>query len=103
MKLNNKIILKKEETVKYINVDDDDIIENEDDIEEDKKDIDDSKEVNMILNYNSTITKNKNSNKVSFNKRNLTKNENDISSNNIKNMLKKRKFVEKKKNVNKIW
>mgnify|MGYP002622171292 CR=1 FL=1 len=74
---------KKEETVKYINVDDDDIIENEDDIEEDKKDVDDSKEVNMILNYKSTTTKNKNNNKISFNKRNQIKNENDISSNNI--------------------
>ena len=76
---------KKEETVKYINVDNDDIIENEDDIEEDKKDVDDSKEVNMILNYKSTTTKNKNNNKISFNKRNQIKNENDISSNNIKN------------------
>ena len=93
---------KKEETVKYINVDDDDIIENEDDIEEDKKDIDDSKEVNMILNYNSTITKNKNSNKVSFNKRNLTKNENDISSNNIKNEDNRSSIISKTNDKNNI-
>ena len=61
---------KKEETVKYINVDDDDIVENDDDIEEDKKGIEDSREVNMVLNYTSTLTKNKNPNRISFNKRN---------------------------------
>ena len=76
---------KKEETVKYINVDDDDIVENDDDIEEDKKGIEDSREVNMVLNYTSTLTKNKNPNRISFNKRNQTKNNNDISSNNVKN------------------
>ena len=39
----------KEETVKYINVDDDDIIENEDEIEEEKKDVEDFQEINMVL------------------------------------------------------
>ena len=91
---------KKEETVKYINVDDDDIVENDDD-EDDKKGIEDSTEVNMVLNYTSTLTKNKNQNRISFNKRNQTKNNNDISSNNIKNIENKSTNVEVMSNISK--
>ena len=65
---------KKEETVKYINVDDDDIAENDDDVEEDKKEVEESRDVNMILNYNNTNSKRKNSNKMSFTKKNPFKN-----------------------------
>ena len=81
---------KKEETVKYINMDDDDIAE--DDIEEDKKGPEDSIEVNMVFNYS---TKNKNKNKMSFNKRNKNKN-NDKStfSNNI-NVIEAKNFDNK--------
>ena len=91
---------KKEETVKYINVDDDDIVENDDD-EDDKKGIEDSTEVNMVLNYTSTLTKNKNQNRISFNKRNQNKNNNDISSNNIKNIENKSTNVEVMSNISK--
>ena len=90
---------KKEETVKYINVDDDDIVENDDDIEDDKKGNEDSNEVNMVLNYTSTLTKNKNTNRISFNKRNQTKNNNDISSNNIKNLENKSINIEEMNNI----
>ena len=92
---------KKEETVKYINVDDDDIVENDDDIEDDKKGNEDSREVNMVLNYNTTITKNKNQNKISFNKRNTMKNNNDISSNNSKNIENKSLHIEAMSNISK--
>ena len=92
---------KKEETVKYINVDDDDIVENDDDIEDDKKGNEDSNEVNMVLNYTSTLTKNKNTNRISFNKRNQTKNNNDISSNNIKNIENKSINIEEMNNISK--
>ena len=92
---------KKEETVKYINVDDDDIAENDDDIEDDKKGNEDSNEVNMVLNYTSTLTKNKNTNRISFNKRNQTKNNNDISSNNIKNLENKSINIEEMNNISK--
>ena len=92
---------KKEETVKYINVDDDDIAENDDDIEDDKKGNEDSNEVNMVLNYTSTLTKNKNTNRISFNKRNQTKNNNDISSNNIKNIENKSINIEEMNNISK--
>ena len=92
---------KKEETVKYINVDDDDIAENDDDIEDDKKGNEDSNEVNMVLNYTSTLTKNKNTNRISFNKRNQTKNNNDISSNSIKNIENKSINIEEMNNISK--
>ena len=75
--------LPKEETVKYINVDDDDIIENEDEIEEEKKDEEDFQEINMVLNYTNKNKQNKN-NKISFNKKSQNKN-NDLSLNNTKN------------------
>ena len=97
-KNNLRIEEKKEETVKYINVDDDDIIENDAEIEEGKNNVDDSKEVNMILNYNNTINKNKNGIKISFNKRNQIKNENDISSNNTNDKNKNNNNKEKEGN-----
>ena len=88
---------KKEETVKYINVDDDDIVENDDEIEGG----DDSREVNMVLNYTNTLNKNKNMNRISFNKRNQNKNNNDISSNNIKNIDNKSTNIETMNNNSK--
>ena len=88
---------KKEETVKYINVDDDDIVENDDEIEGG----DDSREVNMVLNYTNTLNKNKNMNRISFNKRNQNKNNKDISSNNIKNIDNKSTNIETMNNNSK--
>ena len=75
--------IKKEETVKYINMDDDDIVE--DDIEEENKGPEDSKEVNMVFNYPNKI--NKNNAKMSFNKRNQYKdNDNSSFGNNLNNI-----------------
>ena len=79
----------KEETVKYINIDDDDIIENDDDIEEDKRGAEESKDLNMVLNYNNNFSKNKN-NKMSFTKKNFNKdNEGNERGNNTKNDFEK--------------
>ena len=83
--------------MKYINVDDDDIVENDDEIEGG----DDSREVNMVLNYTNTLNKNKNMNRISFNKRNQNKNNNDISSNNIKNIDNKSTNIETMNNNSK--
>ena len=64
---------KKEETVKYINVDEDDIVENDDDFEEDKNGPEESKDLNMVFNYNNTLKNGRNSNKTSFTKKNQIK------------------------------
>ena len=99
---NNNIIEEKEETVKYINVDDDDVADNEtgyidlNDNEEEKtsnKDPtensendtnnknhinkEDSKEINAVFNYSNKPTKkieNKNNTKIVFNKKNINQN-----------------------------
>ena len=86
---------KKEETVKYINVDDDDIVENESDIEEDKKGPEDSRDVNMVFNYNNSLNKNKNSHKLSFNKKTQSKINDNF--NNTKTNVNEAKQKNKKK------
>ena len=64
---------KKEETVRYINVDEDDIVENDDDFEDDRNGPEDSKDLNMVFNYDNTLVKGKGSNKTSFSKKSKLK------------------------------
>ena len=91
---------RKEETVKYINVDDDDIVENES--EEDKKAQDDSRDVNMVFNYNISLGKNKNSHKLSFNKKIPSKISEDFNNTKTNNNEANQKNNKKENEKNKI-